>query len=202
MEQTNLFPELPEGWERKAVEPTRPEEARVRRPVRNQVQMVMEDLDATLPEEHQARGVWDFLDGLELTAFYASIQAVQGGPGRPASDPQVLLGLWVYARVDGVGSARKLERLCREHDAYRWLCGGVPVDYDLLSDFRREHQEALDELLTQTVATLMSQGLVTLEEVAQDGLRVRASASSGSFRRKVPAGTVPGGGSGAGGTAG
>ena len=121
VEQTNLFPELPEGWERKAVEPTRPEEGRVRRPVRNQVQMVMEDLDATLPEEHQARGVWDFLDGLELTAFYASIQAVQGGPGRPASDPQVLLGLWVYARVEGVGSARKLERLCREHDAYRWL---------------------------------------------------------------------------------
>ena len=84
-----------------------------------------------------------------------------------------------------MGSALKLERLCREHDAYRWLCGGVPVDYHLLSDFRRERQEALDELLTQTVATLMSQWLVTLEEVAQDGLRVCTSASSGSFRRKV-----------------
>jgi hypothetical protein len=95
----------------------------------------------------------------------------------------VLLAIWVYATVEGVGSARKLARLCREHDAFRWLCGGVPVDYHLLSDFRLEHQEALDELLTQIVATLMAENLVTLVEVAQDGLRVRASAGGGSFRR-------------------
>ena len=180
-----MFPELGEQPERKGVEPTRREEARVRRPVRNQIQMVMQDLDATLPEDHQARAIWDFLDRLDLSAFYTSIQAVQGGPGRPASDPQVLLALWVYATVEGVGSARKLERLCREHDAFRWLCVGVPVDYHLLSDFRREHQEALDELLTQIVATLMAENLVTLAEVAQDGVRVRASAGSGSFRRKA-----------------
>ncbi len=185
MEQTSLFPELGEGSERKEVEPTRREEARVRRPVRNQIQMVMQDLDATPPEDHQARAIWDFLERLDLSAFYASIRAVQGGPGRPASDPQVLLALWVYATVEGLGSARKLERLCREHDAYRWLCGGVPVDYHLLSDFRHEHQEALNELLTQIVATLMAENLVTLKEVAQDGMRVRASAGSGSFRRKA-----------------
>ncbi len=185
MEQKSLFPELGEGSERKRKEPTRREEARVRRPVRNQIQMVMQDLDATLPEDHQARAIWDFLERLDLSAFYASIRAVQGGPGRPASDPQVLLGLWVYATVEGLGSARKLERLCREHDAYRWLCGGVPVDYHLLSDFRHEHQEALNELLTQIVATLMAENLVTLKEVAQDGMRVRTSAGSGSFRRKA-----------------
>ena len=185
MEQTSLFPELGEGSERREVEPTRREEARVRRPVRNQIQMVMQDLDATLAEDHQARAIWDFLERLDLSAFYASIRAVQGGPGRPASDPQVVLALWVYATVEGLGSARKLERLCREHDAYRWLCGGVPVDYHLLSDFRHEHQEALNELLTQIVATLMAQELVTLKEVAQDGLRVRTSAGSGSFRRKA-----------------
>ena len=185
MEQTSLFPELGKGSERKGKEPTRREDARVRRPVRNQIQMVMQDLEATLPEEHQARAIWDFLERLNLAAFYGSIQAVEGGPGRPASDPQVLLALWVYATVEGVGSARKLERLCREHDAYRWLCGGVPVDYHLLSDFRREHQEALDDLLTQIVATLMAEGLVTLKEVAQDGVRVRTSAGSGSFRRKA-----------------
>jgi transposase len=154
------------------------------RPVRNQIQFLMQDLEATLPENHQARAIWDFLDRLDLSAFYGSIQAVQGGPGRPASDPQVLLALWVYATVEGVGSARKLARLCREHDAYRWLCGGVPVDYHLLSDFRHEHQEALDELLTQIVATLMAQGLVTLAEVAQDGMRVRANAGQSSFRRE------------------
>ena len=103
---------------------------------------------------------------MDLSVFYASIQAVEGGLGRPASDPQVLLAIWVYGTVEGVGSSRKLDRLCREHDAFRWLCGGVPVDYHLLSDFRVEHQEALNELLTQIVATLMSENLVTLKEVA------------------------------------
>ena len=97
----------------------------------------------------------------------------------------MLLAVWVYATVEGVGSARKLDRLCREHDAYRWLCGGVPVDYHLLSDFRREHQEALNELLTQIVATLLAENLVTLKEVAQDGVRIRTSAGSGSFRGKA-----------------
>ncbi len=185
MEQTSLFSNLPERLEGKSVEPTRPQDARVVRPIRNQIQFLMQDLDGTLPEEHQVRAIWDFLDRLERSVFYASIKAVEGGPGRPARDPQVLLALWVYATVEGVGSARKLDRLCREHDAFRWLCGGVPVDYHLLSDFRVEHQEALNELLTQIVATLMAENLVTLQEVAQDGVRVRASAGSGSFRRKA-----------------
>ena len=127
MEQTSLFAELPERLEGKPVEPTRPRDARVVRPVRNQIRFLVQDLDATLPEDHQARAIWDFLDRLELTVFYASIKSVEGGPGRPASDPQVLLAVWVYATVEGVGSARKLDRLCREHDAFRWLCGGVPV---------------------------------------------------------------------------
>ncbi len=185
MEQISLFSDMPEKLVGKAVEPTRPRDARVVRPVRNQIRFLMQDLDATLPEDHQARAIWDFLDRLELSAFYTSIKAVEGGPGRPASDPQVLLAIWVYATVEGVGSARKLDRLCREHDAFRWLCGGVPVDYHLLSDFRVEHQEALNELLTQIVATLMAENLVTLKEVAQDGVRVRASAGKGSFRRKA-----------------
>src|SRR3990167_10416237 len=102
-------------------------------------------------------------------------------PGRPASDPQVLLALWVYATVDGVGSARRLDKLCQEHDIYRWLCGGVPVNYHTLADFRTAHQEALDKLLTEIVATLMKQKMVTLKKVAQDGVRVRASAGARFF---------------------
>jgi transposase len=179
-----MFPEMPEPVEGMAAVATLPQDARVVRPVRNQVQFVTQDLDGTLGEEHPARAIWAFVERLDLSAFYASIRGVQGGPGRPTSDPQVLLALWVYATAEGVGSARKLARLCREHDAYRWLCGGVPVDYHLLSDFRAEHQQALEELLTQILATLMAEDLVTLVEVSQDGLRVRASAGSGSFRRK------------------
>ncbi len=184
VEERMLFADLAESEPKSEPLGTRAEEARVVRPVRNQLQMVMQDLDATLRPDHPARAIWDMLERLDLGRFYASIQSVQGGPGRPASDPAVLLGLWVYATVEGVGSARKLARLCEEHDGVRGLRGGVPVDYHLLSDFRTEHQEALDELLTQIVGVLMAEELVELKEVAQDGVRVRASAGSGSFRRK------------------
>ncbi len=184
MEERMQFPDLGGSGLKVEVPATSADEARVVRPVRNQVQMVMQDLDGTLPQDHPARGIWDMLERLDLSGFYASIQSVQGGPGRPASDPAVLLGLWVYATVEGVGSARKLARLCQEHDGFRWLRGGVPVDYHLLSDFRTEHQKALDELLSQIVGVLMAEELVELKEVAQDGVRVRAGAGSGSFRRR------------------
>jgi transposase len=137
-----------------------------------------------LPQDHPARAIWDILERLDLTHFYGSIRAVLDGPGRPTTDPQVLLALWLLATTEGVGSARKLARLCEEHDAYRWLCGGVPVNYHMLADFRGAQQEALDELLTQIVGSLMAAGAVTLERVAQDGMRVRASAGAASFRRR------------------
>jgi Transposase and inactivated derivatives len=179
----SLF-ELPEAQPKKAPEPTRPEVARLYQPVRNQLEMVPRDLDSTLPEDHVARAIWAFLEKLDLASFYASIKAVIAHPGHPATDPKVLLALWLLATVDGVGKARQLDRLCREHDAYRWLRGGVPVNYHLLADFRVGHQKELDELMSQILAAMMSTGLVTLRQVAQDGMRVRASAGSGSFRRK------------------
>lgn len=165
--------------------PTRPEQARVFRPVRNQVEWAPRDLDSQLPLEHPARAIWAMVEGLDLATFYADIKAVLGHAGHPATDPQVLLALWLFATVEGVGSARHLARLCEEHDAYRWLRGGVPINYHMLSDFRVAHQEALDQLLSEIVATMMVQGLVTLRHVAQDGMRVRASAGAASFRRKA-----------------
>ena len=180
-------PELPMGKidvkHVKQSVPTLPDQARLRRPIRNQVEMILHDLDSIIPEDHPVRAIWDFLQRLDLSDFYSSIKAVLNTPGRPASDPQVLLALWVYATVDGVGTARRLDKLCEEHDAYRWLRGGIPVNYHTLSDFRTAHQEALDKLLTEIVATLMVQKLVTLKKVAQDGLRVRAGAGAGSFHR-------------------
>lgn len=183
MSQTSL-PNLPEPVQPPARPPTSPAVARVLRPVRNQVGWVARDLDSFLGEDHPARAIWDLLGGMDLSAFYAKIKAVTDHPGHPQTDPQVLLGLWVYATVDGVGSARQLDRLCEEHDAYRWLRGGVPVNYHTLSDFRVAHQEALDDLLTQIVGTLLHVGAVSLEQVAQDGMRVRASAGAASFRRE------------------
>lgn len=183
MNQSPLFP-LPEPNEPLTAEPTRPEHARVLRPNRQQLQWAPRDLDAALPEDHTARALWDLLEQMDLSSFYGSVKAVLEGPGRPATDPQILLALWIMATVEDIGSARQLDRLCLEHDAYRWLCGGVPVNYHLLSDFRVAKQAALDDLLTQIIASLMAAEVVKLDQVAQDGIRVRASAGASSFRRK------------------
>ena len=183
MTEPTLF-ELPPTEEQAPAPPTRPEEARVLKPNRQQLQWLPRDLDAVLAEDHPARAIWGMLEKLDLSAFYGAIKATLDRPGRPTTDPQVLLALWLLGTVEGVGSARKLTRLCGEHDAYRWLCGGVPINYHMVSDFRVAHQEALDELLTQIVASLTVAGAVTLERVAQDGMRVWASAGASSFRRK------------------
>lgn len=151
---------------------------------RDQIELYPTDLEALLPPGHAARLVWHFVEGLNLRAFYDAIRAREGGPGRAAIDPKILIALWLYATIDGVGSARELDRLCGSHDAYRWIRGGVSVNYHTLSDFRVAHQAALDELLTQSIATLRHRGIVTLARVAQDGTRVRASAGAGSFRRE------------------
>ena len=158
---------------------------RVRGPVRNQLLMlVSSDLESLLAPDHRARLVWDFVKAQNLSAFYERIRSVEGRPGRPAIDPAILMGLWLYATIEGVGCARVLARLCTSHDAYRWMCGGVAVNHHTLSDFKSEHPEDLDRILTESVAALLSAGGVTLERVAQDGVRVRAEAGAGSFRRE------------------
>jgi transposase len=151
---------------------------------RAQVELRPSDLEGLLPPGHAARLVWRFVEGLELGRFYAAIQAREGGPGRTPIDPKILIALWLYATIDGVGSARAVDRLCFSHDAYRWIRGGVSVNYHTLSDFRVAHQAALDEVLTQSIAALLHGGIVRLARVAQDGTRVRASAGVGSFRRE------------------
>jgi transposase len=155
----------------------------MQRPDRYQMRMQVQSLDALLPEDHRARLVWEYVEGLDMTPLYQQIRAVEGRAGRDPIDPRILLALWLYATLDGVGSAREVDRLCEDHVAYQWICGGVSVNYHTLSDFRVDQGEFLDELLTGSVATLMHQGLVTLERVAQDGVRVRASAGAASFRR-------------------
>jgi transposase len=128
--------------------------------------------------------VWAYVAGLDLSALLARVKAVEGKAGQPTIDPRILLSLWLLATLEGVGSARELDRLTEQHIAYEWLCGEVSVNYHTLADFRSKNEEFLGGLLTQSVATLLQQGLVDLEEVAQDGLRVRASAGAKSFRRQ------------------
>lgn len=141
-------------------------------------------LENLLDTDHQARLVWDFVVGLDLTPLEQLIRSVEGGPGAPATDPRILTALWLYATLEGVGSARALSWLCVEHNAFRWLVGGVSVNYHTLSDFRVAHGAFLDGALTHSVAVLREQELVDLNRVAQDGMRVRASAGAASFRRQ------------------
>jgi transposase len=155
---------------------------RVQRPDRAQLEMRAVDLEGLLPADHRARLVWAFVEGLDLAPLYGAIRATEGAPGRPPIDPAILTCLWLYATLEGVGSARALERLCDGHDAYRWICGGVSVNHHTLADFRVDHGELFDRLLTSSVAALMAEGLVSLARVAQDGVRVRASAGGSSFR--------------------
>jgi transposase len=153
-------------------------------PNRAQVELYPCDLETLLPPGHAARLVWRFVEGLELKTFYDAIRAREGHPGRPPIDPRVLIALWLYATIDGVGSAREVARLCEHHDAYRWIRGGVSVNHHTLSDFRVDHQTALNDLLTQSIAALIKRSVITLARVAQDGTRVRASAGLRSFRRR------------------
>jgi transposase len=142
-------------------------------------------LDDMIADDHAVRNVWKFVDHLDLRAFYHDIDAVVGGPGRDAVDPKMLLALWLWATIDGVGSARRLAELCERDFVYCWLCGGVGVNRDLLAKFRTDHQQALEDLLVESVATLLNQDLVSLNRVAQDGMRVRASAGKDSFHRQA-----------------
>jgi transposase len=156
---------------------------RLRRANRAQVVLVPAYLDTLLPEDHLARLVWAAVERLDWSAFTAELVVVEGGPGRAAADPQVLGALWLYATSQGVTSARALARLCVEHLAYLWLGGGVSLNYHTLSDFRTAHGAALDQLMTEVLGCLRHAGLVEFAQVAQDGMRVRASAGAASFRR-------------------
>ena len=157
---------------------------RLRTPNRQQIVSRAAPLDALIPEDHPARIVWSYVEGLDLAPLYDRIRSVERAPGRAPIDPKILMALWLFATVEGVSSARRLDELCREHAAFQWIAGDVSTNYHTLADFRTDHVELLDDLLTTSVATLLAEGLVDLNRVAQDGMRARASAGAASFRRR------------------
>jgi len=163
--------------------PVQPErDVRVKRAQRGQITWGRVDLDAEVPADHEVRAIAAVVDKLDLRELYADVRARGEIAGAPATDPKILLGLWVYATSDGVGSGREIARLVELHAAYRWLCGGVAVAYHRLNDFRSDHGDVFSELVTQLLARLMKHDLIDLHRVAQDGTRIRASAGAASFR--------------------
>jgi transposase len=179
--ETGLFGTLPER-----ISAARPLGApRLRRAERRQVSLRPLSLEDLLPADHRARFVWSFAERLDLSALYGAIKAVEGHPGHPRADPRILLALWLYATAEGVGSARELDRLCREHIGFEWLCGGVGVNHTTLAEFRVAHGAVLERLLVDSFAAMLKTGHASLERVAQDGMRVRAAAGAASFRRRA-----------------
>src|SRR5229473_8209098 len=157
---------------------------RLRVPERRQMAMVVQCPDDLVAAEHAVRMVAALVETLDVSGFGEPIKAREGVAGRDATDPGLLVGLWLYACIRGIGSARELARRCEESAPFRWLCGGVGVNHRMLSDFRGDHGAALDELFTQVIASLVDKELVSVSRVSQDGVRVRVSAGAGSFRRE------------------
>ena len=178
---SELFGDLPE---RPVPEAPGRGTPRLRQPERHQLGWQVATIDDLVARDHPVRAVWAFVQGLDLRPLHDAVKAREGVPGQAPPAPELMMALWLWATVEGVGSARQLARLCEQHLAYRWLCGGVSMNYHTLSDFRVAHAAVLDQLLAGGVAALVAQGLVALDVLAQDGLRVRAAAGAGSFRRR------------------
>jgi transposase len=159
--------------------------ARLREPVRNQVELRAVDIDSLIGKDHPVRMIWAYVETLDVRELEERVKARENRPGHPAPSPRLLLALWLYATSDGVGSARALDRLCEAHDVYRWLCGGVSLNYHTLSDFRVGCADVLDRLMSEHLAALSEAGLVDLGTLAQDGVRIRANAGASSFRREA-----------------
>jgi len=157
---------------------------RLRKPERLQLAMVVQCADDLVRALHPVRTVMALVEKLDVSGFCEPIRAREGIAGRDATDPRLLVGLWLYACVRGIGSARELARRCDESAPFRWLCGGVSVNHRLLSDFRADHADALDGLFTQVLVTLVDKKLVRVSRISQDGVRIRVSAGSSSFRRE------------------
>jgi transposase len=157
---------------------------RLRRPERRQTAMLIQCPDDLVSANHPVRMVMAMVETLDLLRFHEPIKAGAGQAGRDATDPQLLVALWLYACIRGIGSARELARRTDDSAAFRWLCGGVTVNHRLLSDFRTDHGAALDGLFTQVIASLVDKDIVRVSRVSQDGVRVRVSAGAASFRRE------------------
>jgi transposase len=142
------------------------------------------DVERLISEDHPARAIWTLIGRLDLSPFYRAIESSVEEGGRPAFDPQLLISLWVYAYSQGIGSAREVARRCEYDPAFQWLTGLTEVNYHTLADFRVEKHQELDELFTQVLAALSKEGLITLEQVMQDGTKIKALASSRSYRQE------------------
>lgn len=159
--------------------------ARIKSPDRTQTFLRVVDVGKLIPEDHPARAIWEITGRLDLSQFYRGIKAVEGVAGRPVYDPRMMICLWIYAYSEEVGAAREIGRLCAHDPAYQWITGFQEINYHSLSDFRIDHQEALEELFIRVLGVLTSEGLIGEERVSHDGVKIKSFAGADTFRRQA-----------------
>ena len=174
--------EIPEQPEPKA----RPRHGELKLKYVNRQQTMLAHIcvEELIPTDHKARAIWELAERVDLSRFTEGLRTTIGCPGRPGLDAQLLVSLWVYAYSEGISSAREIERLLPWEPGMMWLSGLETICAHKLSDFRVDHKEALDELFAELLAMLEGLGLVSLEQVAHDGTKIRAQAGMDSFRRE------------------
>ena len=153
-------------------------------PCRNQMQFYFNDLDMLLPEDHLARSIWEFIEAMDTRPCFSYVNTFVGCEGRSATSPKILLGLWLYSILDGNCSARKLEELCKNHNVYKWISGGAPINRTMLAEFRGKDPIKFEDLLTNCLAVMFKSGLIKDQDFSQDGTRVKANAGFNSFHRE------------------
>jgi transposase len=151
---------------------------------RRQLYWEMLDVERLVEEDHPVRAIWELVGQLDLSAFAAGIGSLEGVAGRPAYDPRLLVSLWIYSYSRDIGSAREVERRCEHDPGFRWLMGRLVINHHTLSNFRLAHRDALDEMFTQVLAMLSTEGLIALQTVMHDGTKITAQARPGSFRQE------------------
>ena len=97
---------------------------RLRCAERRQTEMAVRCIDDLVGREHSVRVIMAVVEKLDVSRFAERIRACAGMPGRDATDPKLLVRLWLYATTRGIGSARELARRCEESAPFQWLCGG------------------------------------------------------------------------------
>jgi len=185
-DQGKLWTEPPGGQEEAVISGEEKRQMKPRVKAINRQQMVMRtiDVEQLVEADHNVRAIWEMTERLDLSNYYERIRVFEETAGRPATDPRLLVSLWVYAYSKGISSAREVERMCEWEPAFQWLTGMGTVNYHTLSTFRSENKEALDKLFTNLLGVLSAEGLISLEQVTQDGTKVRAYAGKDTFRRE------------------
>jgi transposase len=149
---------------------------------RDQALLLPPSLADWLPEDHLAWFVLDVVAELDLSGFYRSLRP--DGRGGTSYDPEMMVGVLVYAYCAGERSSRRIERRLVEDVAFRVVAANQHPDHATLARFRQNHEEAIAGLFAQVLGLCATEGLIRSQVVAIDGTKVEANASAWSNRTR------------------